>query len=347
MRHDWASSCSSGRVPRSGNGSWPRAPQAGKDATALPAPAMPSPEEVKRHNLIHLPPQQGRAICQLSRSNGDLHKRIPEENREKSQIQYDFVYTKTDEHVSEWLDSKPPSNERGTILTAIDVDSGSKLAVALPTKAKDNTYGEECLADFARRLGHSAVLLLRDQEPSLFAIVDQAAAKTTLVGTVVDVRNAPRCSRASLGAVGRAQQSVQKQVRALRTDVRARRGLWLSTDPPAWPWLARRAAWLLDRFVPKATPQKGYENAYETAYRGPALQFLEACLRRRPTSDSGTMTRGRRAQKADNQWDHGLWLGKDNLSNESSWARSKVLRWPEQVNDCRGRHKSTGACSMR
>ena len=110
---------------------------------------------------------------------------------------------------------------------------------------------------------------------------------------------------------------IQKQVRALRTDVHTRYGVWLSTDRPAWPWLVRHAAWLLDRYAVKATHRTCYEDAYGAGYRGPLLQFLEACLYRRPKSDSGAMTRGRRAQKADNQWDKGLWLGKDHVSNEA------------------------------
>ena len=246
-------------------------------------------------------------------------------------IELDFMYMKSDAAVCEWLEEQPPTNEWDTVLTAVDKDSGCLLAVILPTKAADHNYGCQCAVDFFRRLGHRDVQALRDQEPALISLVDNVKAECGKIGIKVNTRDAPRYSHASLGAIGRAQQTMQKQVRTLRTDVHGRYGIWLSTDRPAWPWLVRHAPWLLDRFAVKANGHTSYEDAYGTAYNGPVLQFLEACLFRRTKSDTGAMTRGRRAQKADNQWDKGLWLGKAHVSNEAILGTAQGIEMARAV----------------
>ena len=311
----------------------------GREAAVLPVPQMPSEEEVKTHNLTHLPPQRWCITCQLARSNDAPHELVPVDHQEKPRVETDFMYMKTDGTISEILaDGEPPTNEWCTILTAVDKDSGCKLSLVIPGKAVADDYGQKSLADFLRRLGHREVQILRDQEPALIALVNGTVAECNSMNILVDPRDAPRYSHASLGAMGRAQQTIQKQIRALRTDVHVRYGIWLSTDRPAWPWMVRHAAWLVDRFAVKANGRTCYEDAFGTSYRGPILQMLEACLFRRSKSDSGAMTRGRRAQKADNQWDRGLWLGKAHVSNEmilgteqgTEMARA-VKRLPEHL----------------
>ena len=199
------------------------------------------------------------------------HELVRMEHQEKPRIETDFMYMKSDGSVCETLESgEPPTNEWCTILTAVDKDSSSKLGVVIPikeTKSDENVYAKKSLADFIRRLGHREVQVLRDQEPALIALVESIIAECSKLGIVVDPRDAPRYSHASLGAMGRAQQTT---------------------------------------FAVKANGRTCYEDAFGTGYRGPVLPFLEACSTK---SDTGAMTRGRRAQKADNLWDRGLWLG--------------------------------------
>ena len=311
---------------------------AGREMAVLPVPTMPSPAEVAKHNLSHLPRERWCITCQLSTSNDDPHPMIANTDKVKPRTQFDFMYLKSDQAVCEFLEDQPPLNEWCAVLTGVDEDSGCRLALAIPTKALEHPYALECSVDFIKRLGHVDVTALRDQEPALLALVDRVVVECRKLGIKVDPRDAPRYSHASMGAIGRAQQSIQKQFRALRTDVSIRYGLWLSPDRPAHPWMVRHAPWLLDRFHVKANGRTAYEDAFGTAYAGPVCLFLECCLFRRTKSDTGAMTRGRRAQKADNQWDQGLWLGRSHISNEhilgtehgTEMARS-IKRLPEHL----------------
>ena len=112
-------------------------------AAVLPAPEMPSPSEVANHNLTHLPRAKWCITCQLGGSNDDPHRLTPFVNKEKARLQWDFMHMKSHDSQCEWLLDEPPSNEWNVILTAIDEDSGCRLAVVLSRKTVEDTYGCE------------------------------------------------------------------------------------------------------------------------------------------------------------------------------------------------------------
>ena len=181
-------------------------------AAVLPAPEMPSPSEVANHNLTHLPRAKWCITCQLGGSNDGPHRLIPFVNKEKARLQWDFMHMKSHDSQCEWLLDEPPSNEWNVILTAIDEDSGCKLAVVLPDKTVENTYGCECVVDFIRRLGHRDCTVLRDGEPALVALINNAVTECGKIGIVAEPRDAPRYSHAGLGAVGRAHQTIKNKL---------------------------------------------------------------------------------------------------------------------------------------
>ena len=115
-----------------------------------------------------------------------------------------------------------------TVLTAIDVSSASPLCMALPTKSSTFEYGPQCIADLVKRGGHLKAMLICDPEPATIAYIAKVREVLAPVGIEVDERHTPRRSSASIGALGRMQQTCQKQIRALRTDVHQRYSVWLS-----------------------------------------------------------------------------------------------------------------------
>ena len=143
-------------------------------------------------------------------------------------------------------------NMWATTLVALDLSSGCVAAVCVPTKSPSDDYAEKVITYLLERMGHKEAQLLTDGEPGIVLLARKIRERALKSGGRVDCRVTPRYSCASLGAVGKAQHGIQRQVRALRTDIHPRSSLWILPDCTAWPWMVRHAAWLLDRFALQA-----------------------------------------------------------------------------------------------
>ena len=84
---------------------------------------------------------------------------------------------------------------------------------------------------------------------------------------VVVLENTPRHDHAANPAEW-AIRSVDDQVRVLRLDVEARYGIQLNANMSLWPWIARRAGWLLTRCKIKGNGCTPHQDAHGTKYSG-------------------------------------------------------------------------------
>ena len=93
-----------------------------------------------------------------------------------------------------------------------------------PTKSDENAYLTAMCAAFVKRISYAKAVLKVDPEPALRLSADMIAVRASADGIQFKVETAPRFSSQSIGAVGRAQDAVEGQIRCLRLELETR--LW-------------------------------------------------------------------------------------------------------------------------
>ena len=134
----------------------------------LPVPVPPTPQEIERHYLTHLPPAPWCVYCQLGKMKDAPHKKeykepiIPE-------VEIDFMYLNSSlqfcEEAASWC----------TTLVAVESESGAPLAIPMPEKKKGSPtwdYTLKSIKNYLGRLGLEEIRIKSDAEPVLLSIVD-------------------------------------------------------------------------------------------------------------------------------------------------------------------------------
>eukprot|EP00959_Pyramimonas_sp_CCMP1952_P309229 6471553-Pyramimonas_sp.AAC.1 len=102
----------------------------------------------------------------------------------------------------------------------------------------------------------------------------------------------------------------------MRLDMEARLGMQIDPSMDIWPWIVRRAGWVLERYHVKANHRTAYEDSYGKAYQGEVLKFGEAALFKLSVTATGKIRGGVRQGRADDRLERGIWLGKTIESDE-------------------------------
>ena len=131
---------------------------------------------------------------------------------------------------------------------------------------------------------HGDLLVKSDQEPAVKAILSDAGrVRSSEGGGRYIMEQSPVGSSASNGVVERAIQSVEQQVRVLKSAVEGRWGVKLETRHPVIPLVTEHAAVLLNRFEVGHDGKTAYERNKGKKAKVLGMEFGEAILwKRRP-----------------------------------------------------------------
>ena len=121
-------------------------------------------------------------------------------------------------------------------------------------------------AAFVKRMAYAKAVLKVDPEPALKLLADKIAVRASAEGVQLKVETAPRFSSQSIGAVGRAQDAVEGQIRCLRLELETRLSLQVTPAMDVWPWLVRHAGWLLERYHVKGNKKTACEDCCGKPY---------------------------------------------------------------------------------
>ena len=77
-------------------------------------------------------------------------------------------------------------------------------------------------AAFVKRMAYAKAALKVDPEPALKLLADKIAVRASADGIQLKVETALRFSSQSIGAVGRAQDAIEGQIRCLRLELETR-----------------------------------------------------------------------------------------------------------------------------
>ena len=179
--------------------------QEAQRAKGVKAPEQPTQQQIRVHNLTHLPYRNWCPICVESRGKADSHKK---QTSKQPVIQIDFCYIKG-------IDEQQTT----PILTAIDIQTGMISATLISDKQPLFEYATNQLLAFLMERGRTQAVLQSNQEDYLIALLQAVANKA---GNNIAVRHSPAYSPKSQGTIERSHRTLVGQIRTIRAQIQCR-----------------------------------------------------------------------------------------------------------------------------
>ena len=281
-----------------------------------PSAMRPGAEIVRLHNLTHCPYQSWCEVCVASKGRSDhYHREAPQPmDGDIARIQMDFMFVGAE---GTFVDEP---RARATVLMVICKDDGNLSATEV--RSKTDEYGVEMVIRFLST--YESVEIKTDGEPSIVEVARRVQARrdktTTLAQTSVG-------GHQEIGAVERANGTVQAQLRAYFLDVQNRMQVRIIPGTQLFPWMLRHSVWTVVRYQSdQRTKQTPYERTRGCRYESALVPFGEVVMAK--IADADKM----RAGKLDSAWVKAVWVGRVDRSNEhlllttKGCIRSRVVR---------------------
>jgi hypothetical protein len=207
------------------------------------------------------------------------------------------------------------------------------MASVVPSKST-GTFAARRVVAFMREVGceFTDITIKTDNEEAVKALVSEIGRVRAGGGSQarMNVETSPAYSSASNGVVERGIQSVQGQLRVLRSALEEKLEVKIDSGHSIWPWLVEHAAFLLNRGEVGHDGRTSFERCKGKHGRMPGMEFGEKVLwRRRPV--------GGHLAKMSILWEDGMFLGVKGSSGEyiigdpkGIWKTRTVRRRPDE-----------------
>ena len=255
-------------------------------------------------------------MCVASKGRSDhYHREAPQPmDGDIARIQMDFMFVGAE---GTFVDEP---RAKATVLMVICKDDGNLSATEV--RSKTDEYGVEMVIRFLST--YESVEIKTDGEPSIVEVARRVRARrdktTTLTQTSVG-------GHQEIGAVERANGTVQAQLRAYFLDVQNRMQVRIIPGMLLFPWMLRHSVWTVVRYQSdQRTKQTPYERTRGCRYESAFLPFGEVVMAK--IADADKM----RAGKLDSAWVKAVWVGRVDRSSEhlllttKGCIRSRVVR---------------------
>ena len=292
-----------------------------RKAERMMNPQKPSRGEVEEHNKHHLPYRSWCRHCVRGRGVEEAHRRQAEEPR-MPEIHLDFMFIGEGGEDRKW-----------TVLVAKERSSRMLMASVVPSKST-GTFAARRVVAFMREAGceFTDITIKTDNEEAVKALVSEIGRVRAGGGSQarMSVETSPAYSSASNGVVERGIQSVQGQLRVLRSALEEKLEVKIDSGHSIWPWLMEHAAFLLNRGEVGHDGRTSFERCKGKHGRMPGMESGEKVLwRRKPV--------GGHLAKMTLLWEDGMFLGVKGSSGEyiigdpkGIWKTRTVRRRPDE-----------------
>ena len=261
----------------------------------------PTPEERALHMLTHLPKADCCESCTATRSR--------EDNFETSKKKYDGSLVSMDFKFTGTRDEENAKDVKDALcVSLVMVDQESKFVHAIPVPSKEVTsylVEEVCRV---LMLMEKKVILRTDTEPSMLSLRSQVQLIRKMNKLETEIQDVSPDAHQGL-QVERWVQTVRNLSKTLVYSVmlmgaEKEAKVKITSESTLYPWLARHACFLLDRFVIQGgkTP---FEVLFDRAYKG-ALAPWGSTVLARPLP---------KVKEKGEPWKKGIFVGKDHVSN--------------------------------
>ncbi|CAE7314347.1 RE1 [Symbiodinium microadriaticum] len=252
--------------------------------------ATPTPEQIRLHQLNHIPYQPWCEHCIKYQARADKHTKARPETRQCSVCSFDYCFTER------------LHGERGEKLICLIVkDSHTSACAAIPTPAKGGPIAFRFLVaelcKFIGFCGHSEVTLRSDGEPTCRALqqgVKDLRDKLKLTTHLEQTEKGDHQGNPAEQTVNQVRQLAGTLLSQLEEET----GQHISTNSPVHAWAFRHAGWLLTRYA-RTESHSAFELITGRPYLGKLVNFGEAVYARVKSSVKGRP-----------RWVKIMWLGK-------------------------------------
>lgn len=207
-------------------------------------PPQPSEDEVREHNLVHIPFQPWCELCIAHKSRQDKRHREGHSTSEHSVVSFDFGYS-----------SRILGSDDSLTMLCIH-DRSTKLMHVVPTQSKGGRslpYLTSELCRFVMWIGHQKVCLRTDNEPSTLALLDAARKALKGLGVHTTVEMVTPGNKEANGAAEVTVQTIRNQANLLTDQVERACGVtadkMFGANHAMYAWAVVHACWLHCRFA--------------------------------------------------------------------------------------------------
>ena len=256
----------------------------------------PSKREIEEHMATHIPFRSWCPHCVRGKSKSTPRaKRKEGEEEEVPVISVDYMY----------MEAEDPGKGVGMpILVSRDRKSKWINAAVVPQKG-NCAYAIKRLSEDIGALGYSRVVLKSDQEPAIKEL--KARVKMERAEDII-MEEAPAYEHRANGEVERAIQTVQGQVRTLKSALEARYRTTMGQDWSVLPWMVRHAGNSISRYLKGADGLTAYRRLKGREFKKEAAEFGEGVWYMRSEMVGKA--------KLEPRWEDGIWLGIHDVSGE-------------------------------
>ena len=221
----------------------------------LPSPSPPSRPETLEHNLTHWPFRNWCKHCVAGKAKASQHRHsgataaseVPVVSMDYAFMGDKSIEESEEEHVvgDDDYEANNADETKAKILVARDSRPRVCEAIPVPRKGLDNDDWSlnECLK-FLEFLGYTNVVLKSDQEKALSALMRKIRTHRS-DQTQTMQENSPVGDSKSNGFVERTIQTVQGQIRTLRSALEARIGTKIKPTSPVFAWMVIHASTII------------------------------------------------------------------------------------------------------
>ena len=222
----------------------------------IPSPNAPSRQELLEHNITHMPFRSWCPHCVAGKAKANKHVHSGGlEGSETPVVSMDYMFM-GDKNVESVADDKEDHGEsydvddkdetKAKILVIKDVKSRVCAAVPVPRKGVDNEeWSVKETLRFLEFLGYTSLVMKTDQEAALKSLMSKVRAHRGDQTQTMHEMSPVGDSKAN-GFVERSIQSVQGQIRTLRSALESRIGVRVDPMSPIFAWLVIHAANLMN-----------------------------------------------------------------------------------------------------
>ena len=250
--------------------------QEGRSVKGMRGPVKPTKQEKEDHERDHIPFRSWCAHCMRGKTKASGHRgEGDQERREKPIISVDYAFLGIskgkDKEERKKLEEEAMKAGNTPTLVMFDAESKSIFAYVVDKKGADDRVCRRVVTDLDN-LGYKEIVLKGDQEPALAGLM--AVIKANWDGDAA-MENSPVRESEGNGAVERAIQTWEGQVRTMKDALESRIGEEIGPDHVVMTWLAEYAATLLRRCLISSDGRTPYEKIKGRPSRRPMAEFGE------------------------------------------------------------------------
>ena len=269
-----------------------------------PLVEKPSDDEVREHQLTHIPYQPWCEACVQGKARPDSHVGTPEQRAERSitRVSFDLSFTGKEYRESggpKLVDADELWKEKIIVLNCHDSSSGNVAAIPVRRKGDIHYMAREA-SKFAAGLGVGELELHCDNEPTMLQVLSLLQRTLLKMGIrVITSTSKPRAHGGNANAeqtVHRVRQNAMVLIAQIELNLMHA----VPINHPISTWAFKHAAWIINRFISRAghTP---FFMTHGHDYAGKRCPFGEVIM---------AYVADDRRQKGSARWAPMIFLGK-------------------------------------